>query len=85
MKQKITPKQTITEKNLDAVKSEFSLGLIKLKIVFLDLLAESILRMSLLKLFHSLKQYGLKDDSKVSILGEIDLYLLCLDDLVCKK
>ena len=38
--------------------TEFLFGLRKLKIVLLDLLADSILRISPLKLFYSLRQYG---------------------------
>ena len=48
-------------------------------------MADSILQISSLKLFYSSRQYGLKDDSKVLVLSEIDLYLLLPDDLVCYK
>ena len=51
-------------------KTEFCLGLIRLKIVFLNWLNGSVFRISSLRWDHSLKAYGKNDDSDILVRAE---------------
>ena len=51
-------------------KTEFSLGLTKLRILNLNVFIESMFLSSLLRFSHSLAQCGKKDDSKALVLPQ---------------
>ena len=63
-------------------KTEFPLGLMKLRIVALNLLTGSIFLILLLSLLHSLIQYGKREFSNTLVLAGIVLILFCVVERV---
>ena len=63
-------------------KTEFLLGLLKFRIVTLNLLVDFIFLILLLSLLHFLMQYAKNEFTKTLVLAEIDLILLCVVERV---
>ena len=63
-------------------KTEFLLGLLKFRIVTLNLLVDFIFLILLLSLLHFLMQYAKNEFTKTLVLAEIGLILLCVVERV---